>query len=66
MQCKLHRATLYLLHNRPRLLTYAIIGKETGLGAHWVRKFAQDKNPNPGVNSVERLYIYLSGKELNL
>jgi len=35
----------------------------TGIPYHWLANFAKDIG-NPGVNRVERLYAFLTGKDL--
>lgn len=40
------------------------IALQTGLEWGWVRMFALDKPPNPGVNQIETLYAYLTGERL--
>lgn len=36
--------------------------KETGLGYEWIKKVANNKVPDPGVNKIETLHGYLSIK----
>lgn len=62
MQTTLRDKTLELVHNRPRHLTYKKIEKETGLSHLWLSHFAQQRFDEPGVNRVETLYTYLSGR----
>lgn len=40
------------------------IEAQTGLTWGWLRMFALDKPPNPGINQIETLYHYLTGKSL--
>lgn len=66
MLCRLHKKTLELLHNRPRTMTYEYIAEQTGLTFWWIQYFAKQKDKDPGVNKVETLYVFLSGRELDL
>ena len=59
--------TRQLLKNRPRAMTLQKISRETDLKMSWVVSMAGASPPrDPGVNMVERLYSYLSGKGLEL
>lgn len=40
------------------------IAAQTNLEWGWLRMFALDKPPNPGVNNIETLYHYLTGETL--
>lgn len=42
------------------------IAKETGISYFWLRKFKDDAIPNPGVNTVQKLYEFLSNSALDL
>lgn len=61
---KLMRRTLELL--RDRQVTRRAIYDATGIKLDWLQKFEQRQIDNPSVNTVERLYEFLSGKELEL
>lgn len=43
-------------------IPYSKIFLDTGITQNWLSKFVCDKIPEPGVNRVEALYTYLSGK----
>jgi hypothetical protein len=55
--------TRALLNNRPRTLTLAAIAKDTNLHIAWIRDFGRGVSENPGVVSVETLYVYLTAKQ---
>lgn len=38
--------------------------RDTGIGYFWLRSFAKGAYSNPGVNRVQYLYEYLSGRKL--
>lgn len=40
--------------------------KETGLGYEWIKKVANHKVPDPGVNKIETLHDYLASKHKGL
>lgn len=63
---KLRDATLRLLHNRRHSVTLKHISEQTGLSERFLSNFSRGVSPNPGVNSVECLYEYLSGKALDV
>lgn len=42
------------------------IAVNTGLPYYWLRSFKTKRNKEPGVNKVEQLYTYLSGKQLEV
>jgi hypothetical protein len=60
------------LHNEALTLIWAKgiplpkISKETEISYFWLRKFKQNAIPNPGVNTVQKLYEYLSGEKLGV
>lgn len=56
--------TLDLLKNRSVKLTYQKIENDTAIPAGWLRMFARNKIPNPGVCQIQTLYEYLSKKQL--
>ena len=39
------------------------IADGAGVNKHWLSKFRQGAHPNPGVNTVERLYRFLSTRK---
>jgi hypothetical protein len=63
---RLRDHTQHMLRNRNVQLTYVRIAQETGLNVRWLEKFALDKFTNPGVNSIECLYEYLTKQPLNI
>ena len=64
MLTNLRDATLELVRNRPRHITYRDIEAATAIKKEWLAKFQQGKFDDPGVNRVETLYTFLSGKTL--
>lgn len=51
------------LQNRQIWMTAKKIQEETGLGADWINNFASGKIPNPGINKIESLLVYLRKNE---
>ena len=49
---------------KERRVTLIDIMTGTGLNYYWLRKFASHEIKDPSVNSVQRLYEYLTGKRL--
>lgn len=66
MLTRLHERTLELVTNRPRDLTYEVIAEATGLDADWINAFRNGRIKDPGVSKVEKLYTFLSGRELDI
>ena len=58
--------TLDLIQNRSVKLTFLVMSAETGIGERWMRMFSKDQIPNPGVNTIQTLYEYLSKKKLEV
>lgn len=56
--------TLDLVQNRPRSVTLADLAKRVRVSVSWMGKFAQGLIPNPGVNTVQKIYDALSEKPL--
>ena len=63
---RLHDKTLQLLDKRPRDLTLKTISEQTGISYWWLTHFSKRRNNEPGVNQVEKLYTFLSGRDLRL
>lgn len=42
------------------------IFKESGIPYYWLQNFSRNAMKNPSVYKVEKLYTFLSGKELSL
>ena len=66
MMRRLHERTLHLLHSRPTPMTIKLIADETGINIDWIRKFSSGKISDPSVNTVEHLYEFLTGRELDV
>lgn len=66
MQPKLRQQTLNLLKERPRHRTLARISMDTGIPFFWLEHFSKGRTKNPNCDTVEKLYIYLTGRELEL
>lgn len=47
-------------------LTHAQISRATGLSEWWLSQILNEKIHNPSVNSVQKLYEYLSGERLGV
>jgi hypothetical protein len=60
----LHKKTFLLIVGCVKPLPK--IARDTGLSYFWLRKFKQNAIPNPSVNSVQKLYEYLSGEKLGV
>lgn len=58
----LHRRTLELLKESG--IPLPVIYKETDLPYYWLKKFRSQEIKEPSVNRVQRLYEYLTGREL--
>lgn len=63
---KLRERTLHLVVNRPKTLTYWQIYQDTGITPEWLRAFVNGRARAPSVDLVEKLYVYLSGDELDI
>lgn len=61
---KLMDKTQKLLINDKRCILD--IHKETGIPFYWLRSFKQREVKNPSVNTVEKLYVFLTGNEISL
>lgn len=64
--CRLLKTTLHLYRERPRTKTLDIIARDTGLAREWLINFGGEASHDPGVRKVETLYVYLTGKQLEL
>lgn len=42
------------------------IYKESGISFYWLKKFRDNEIKDPSVNRVQKLYEYLTGKELEV
>ena len=62
MDSELATATLSLLHNRPRGMSYRDITVNTGIADPWLVRFSARRMPNPKISELEKLYKFLSGK----
>ena len=62
MNSELATATLSLLKNRPRAMSYRDITVNTGIDDQWLVRFSTGRTPNPKIVELERLYKFLSGK----
>jgi len=65
MQSKLYDTVLDLVSNRDGK-TLKEVADETGVGYHWLCSFAAKRIPNPSVRAMETLYVYFTGKALEL
>jgi hypothetical protein len=68
----LHAATLELVLNRPRALTFAKLSEELNVAGHepitdcWLEQFARSNIKRPPVDRIQRIYEHLSGKTLDI
>ncbi len=60
----LFEITLKLLINRPRTITLPEIAAAIDVSQSWLNGIISGRIGDPGVNAVERLYSYLTGKPL--
>lgn len=56
--------TWQLLKDDTRILP--VIYKECGIPYYWLQNFSSGKMKNPSAYNVETLYVFLSGKELDV
>lgn len=61
----LHQRTRLLLIHRPRTVTLDEISAATDVSVAWLDSIVADRTKEPSVNSIQRLYEYLSGQELS-
>lgn len=47
-------------------ISYLAVYVDTGLDPSWLSQFASGKLKDPGVNKVQKLYEYLTGKRLEV
>lgn len=66
MKSRLLDATLEALDNRPRKVTLAVIARDCQVSEPWLRSLIDGRIPNPGVCRIERLYTYLTKKEIKV
>ena len=59
----LRARTLELVKNAPRAVTYTVMAEKCGVSIAWISRFAADKIPNPGVDTVQCLHDYLISLE---
>ena len=63
---KLLTSTMKALAERPRVLTYEVIAEECGVSARWLQQLVAGKIEDPGVCKVEAVYVFVTGKPLNV
>ena len=54
--------TKYLFLNRPACLTIESMSKDLNISPQWLRAFGRGAIANPGVNTVEKINLYLTKK----
>lgn len=54
------------LRQRPRTLSYQIIFQDTGLTVAWLTDFASNTTREFSCDKVEKLYAYLTGKQIKV
>jgi len=62
----LYEKTRELLKARPATMTFATIEQETGIKESWLRMFNRGKIEDPSVNTIQKLYEFLSGSKLRV
>ena len=63
---RLRDKTLALVRAVPRSVTLQQIADEAGLPAAWLSAFARGEIDNPSVCRIERLWEYLTGRQLEV
>jgi hypothetical protein len=66
LEPKLYPHTVELLRNRPAKISLKEISEATNIKVRHLQSMMNDYNHCPKANTVEKLYIYLTGKPLNL
>lgn len=56
--------TIQLMKNRPASLTLQELAKDVGATPDYLSKVMNGVIPNPSVNTIEKIYVRLSGKQL--
>jgi len=54
-----------LLVNRPRPVTFRSISESIDVSISWLESFSASRVVEPGCNSIQKLYEFLSGQKLN-
>jgi len=63
---QLERATLDLVINRPRHVTYEYIEAHTGVTVAWLKNFGRGLIDDPPVKRVEAVFKLLSKEEITI
>lgn len=66
MESKLCLKTLHYLKTRPREMTLKQVSEATQVPLSWIKMFSYTRVEHPSAPRVEKLYEYLSGKELQV
>lgn len=66
LSTELRDRTFILLRNRSPALTLQKIADETGLTKRWLENFLNEIVDDPSASRVETLYVFLTGKPLEL
>lgn len=64
VSCSLLEATRALMQDDSEFVMDVF--RETGIPFFWLRGFAKGQYKNPGINRIQYLYEYLSGKKLEV
>ncbi len=62
----LEARTFELLKTRPHNQTFDDISRATGIKVAWLRHYSRGEAKAPSVHKVERLYVFLSGRSLDV
>ena len=63
---ELYQAVLRLIEERPRIVTLKDIADGADVPLAWLKTFAAGNISDPSVNRIEVLYVYLTGKTLDV
>jgi hypothetical protein len=64
--CSLLKRTRDMLRDRPRHVTLRKISDDTGLSYPFLAHMSVNAMDDPGVNKIQTLYEYLSGRKLDV
>ena len=60
----LKERTIELLRESPK--SVPMIAEDCGVSVRWLKYLKADKWDDPGVNKIERVYTYLTGRQIRL
>lgn len=62
-QPSLRDQAIELYNGRPSYIKAREVSDALGISMEWLRMFSAGKIPNPGVNTVENLIIYINSRK---